>query len=87
MNPLETQEASVADSHITAEYDKRLMITAGRASRDLGAKISERLGVGLTDAGLKTFSDGEVYCRYADSIRGADLFLSLIHISEPTRPY
>ena len=75
MNPLETQEASVADSHITAEYDKRLMITAGRASRDLGAKISERLGVGLTDAGLKTFSDGEVYCRYADSIRGADLFI------------
>ena len=31
--------------------------------------------MGLTDAGLKTFSDGEVYCRYADSIRGADLFI------------
>ncbi len=29
----------------------------------------------LTDAGLKTFSDGEVYCRYEDSIRGADLFI------------
>ncbi|MEK6228867.1 MAG: ribose-phosphate pyrophosphokinase [Actinomycetota bacterium] len=75
MSPLETQDAPVADSHITAEYDKRLMIAAGRASQDLGAKIAERLGVGLTDAGLKTFSDGEVYCRYADSIRGADLFI------------
>ena len=26
-------------------------------------------------SGLKTFSDGEVYCRYTDSIRGADLFI------------
>ncbi|MGI8945948.1 MAG: ribose-phosphate diphosphokinase [Thermoleophilaceae bacterium] len=51
------------------------MITAGRASLDLGAKIAERLEVGLTEAGLKTFSDGEVYCRYKDSIRGADLFI------------
>src|SRR5690242_19101580 len=56
-------------------YDKRLMITAGRASRELGAAIAEKMGMGLTDAGLKTFSDGEVYCRYSESIRGADLFI------------
>ena len=41
----------------------------------MGGKIAERLGVQLADAGLKTFADGEVYCRYQDSIRGADLFL------------
>ena len=29
----------------------------------------------MTDAGLKTFADGEVYCRYAESVRGADLFV------------
>jgi ribose-phosphate pyrophosphokinase len=55
--------------------DKRMMIVAGRASRDLGAKIAHKLGMGLTDAGLKTFTDGEVYCRYAESIRGADVFI------------
>jgi len=60
---------------IPAGYDKRLMISAGRASKELGGKIAERLGVQLADAGLKTFADGEVYCRYEDSIRGADLFL------------
>ena len=60
---------------ITAGYEKRLMVTAGRASRELGGKIAERLGVELTDAGLKTFADGEVYCRYEESIRGADLFI------------
>ena len=57
------------------EYGKRLMVAAGRASTDLGGKIADKLGVGLTDAGLKTFSDGEVYCRYGESIRGADIFL------------
>jgi ribose-phosphate pyrophosphokinase len=51
------------------------MVTAGRASRELGGKISDKLGVELTDAGLKTFADGEVYCRYEESIRGADLFI------------
>jgi len=70
-----TQAAPAVGSFIPADYDKRLMIVAGRASLDLGGKIAERLGVGLTEAGLKTFSDGEVYCRYEDSIRGADLFI------------
>jgi ribose-phosphate pyrophosphokinase len=57
------------------DYDKRLMVAVGRSSLELGTKIAERLGVGLTDAGLKTFSDGEVYCRYQESIRGADVFI------------
>jgi ribose-phosphate pyrophosphokinase len=72
---VETQVATALAKSIPAGYDKRLMISAGRASQELGGKISERLGVELTDAGLKTFADGEVYCRYQDSIRGADLFL------------
>ncbi len=54
---------------------KQLMVTAGRASRDLGVTIAGKLGVTLIDPGLKTFSDGEVYCRYTTSIRGADLFI------------
>ncbi|HEX8856697.1 MAG TPA: ribose-phosphate pyrophosphokinase [Thermoleophilaceae bacterium] len=57
------------------DYDKRMMVTAGRSNRELAAKIADKLGVALTDPGLKTFSDGEVYCRYQESIRGADLFI------------
>jgi ribose-phosphate pyrophosphokinase len=60
---------------LPGSYEKRLMVAAGRASGELGGKIADKLGVSLIDAGLKTFSDGEVYCRYADSIRGADIFL------------
>jgi ribose-phosphate pyrophosphokinase len=73
--PLETVTAPAPATSIPAGYEKRLMVTAGRASRELGAKIADRLGLALTDAGLKTFPDGEVYCRYAESIRGADLFI------------
>jgi ribose-phosphate pyrophosphokinase len=72
---LDTATDLLPSSSIQARYDKRLMVTAGRASRELGGKIAEKLGVELTDAGLKTFADGEVYCRYEESIRGADLFI------------
>ena len=72
---LETEARPMPAKEITAEYGKRLMVSAGRASLELGAKIAEKLNLELTGAGLKTFSDGEVYCRYEESIRGADLFI------------
>ncbi len=77
MSTVESQaQARPAPSRsIPIGYDKQLMVTAGRASTELGGKIAEKLGVDLTDAGLKTFANGEVYCKYQDSIRGADLFI------------
>src|SRR2546423_5665198 len=72
---VEVQTAPTFAHDMKIDYGKRLMIAAGRASTDLGGKIADKLGVELTDAGLKTFSDGEVYCRYGESIRGADIFL------------
>jgi ribose-phosphate pyrophosphokinase len=64
-----------APTSIPLEYDKRMMLVAGRASRELGAKIGEKVGIQPVSADLKTFSDGEVYCRYGESIRGADMFI------------
>jgi len=71
---LQTDAIATAKS-LPVSYDKRMMVAAGRASGELGERIAERLGMELTDPGLKTFPDGEVYCRYADSIRGADIFI------------
>ena len=68
-------EPRPARSSVPIESEKRMMVAAGRTSVELGARIASRLGVGLTDARLRTFSDGEVYCRYAESIRGADIFI------------
>jgi ribose-phosphate pyrophosphokinase len=56
-------------------YDKRLMLFSGRANPGLGAKIADNLGVSLGPIDIKTFSNGEVYCRYQESIRGADVFI------------
>jgi ribose-phosphate pyrophosphokinase len=75
MSTVETQAGPAPSRSIPIGYDKQLMVTAGRASTELGGKIAEKLGVNLTDAGLKTFANGEVYCKYEDSIRGADLFI------------
>ena len=54
---------------------KRLMVFAGRSHPDLAASIAERLGVGLGEIELKTFPNGETYCRYGESVRGADVFV------------
>jgi ribose-phosphate pyrophosphokinase len=75
MTSLEVEATPLAPTSIPAGYDKQMMVTAGRASQELASKIAERLGVRLVDAGLKTFSNGEVYCRFEESIRGADIFL------------
>ncbi len=57
------------------DYDKRLMLFSGRANPELAARIADKIGVDLGPVTLKTFSNGEVYCRYEESIRGADVFL------------
>lgn len=56
-------------------YNKRLMLFSGRANPLLAGAIAGRLGVELGPVTLRTFSNDEVYCRYTDSIRGADVFL------------
>jgi ribose-phosphate pyrophosphokinase len=54
---------------------ERLMVFAGRSHPELAQRISEQLGVELGEIELKTFANGETYCRYCESIRGADVFL------------
>jgi ribose-phosphate pyrophosphokinase len=54
---------------------KRLMVFAGRSHPELAAKITEQLGVELGEIELTTFANGETYCRYCESIRGADVFV------------
>src|SRR5579859_4395997 len=57
------------------DYNKRLMLFSGRANPKLAIDIADKLGVELGPVTLKTFSNGEVYCRYDESIRGADVFI------------
>jgi len=69
------EEKPRSASAIPQDYTKRLMVFGGRASMELAAKIAGKLDVDLGEVTLKTFANGEVYCRYEESIRGADVFL------------
>ena len=60
---------------IDRDDSKRLMVFAGRASRALGESIADKLGMELGDVTLKTFANGEIYVRFEESVRGADIFL------------
>ena len=63
------------NTSLPIDYDKRLMLFSGRANPELANKIADRLNVDLGPVTLKTFSNGEVYCRFEESIRGADVFI------------
>ncbi len=69
------EESPQVVSSIPQDYTKRLMVFGGRCSMELAARIAGKLDVDLGQVDLRTFADGEVYCRYEESIRGADLFI------------
>ena len=54
---------------------KRLMVFAGRSHPGLAHRIADQLGVELGEIELETFANDETYCRFGESIRGADVFL------------
>ncbi|HZE06939.1 MAG TPA: ribose-phosphate pyrophosphokinase-like domain-containing protein, partial [Solirubrobacteraceae bacterium] len=68
-------ETQSSPTDLRMAYDKRLMLVSGRANPELAAKIASKLGVELSEVTTKTFSNGEVYCRYQESVRGADVFI------------
>ncbi len=58
---------------------KKLMVFAGQGNEDLSNEIAECLGVPLGQIKLSTFASGELYARYGESIRGADVFVVQSH--------
>ncbi len=62
-------------TRLTRQSTTSLMLFAGRSNRALAASIADRLGLALGDARLETFGNGEMYCRFGESIRGADVFI------------
>jgi ribose-phosphate pyrophosphokinase len=58
---------------------KRLLLVAGRGNLELSREIAACLGEPLGEMMLSTFSNGELYCRYGESVRGADAFVIQSH--------
>lgn len=80
---IDTRAQQAAQTSLPIDYNKRLMLFSGRANPQLAVDIAGKLGVELGPVQLKTFSNGEVYCRYEESIRGADAFIVQSTCSNP----
>ncbi|HET8607879.1 MAG TPA: ribose-phosphate pyrophosphokinase [Gaiellaceae bacterium] len=75
---LETIGVSASPSgghYIERTAGKRLMVFSGRSHPELAADIAKHIGIDLGEIQLDTFPNGETYCRYDESIRGADVFI------------
>ena len=56
-------------------------LISGTANRKLAEEVAKVLKVPLTPVEIKRFSDGEIYCRVLESVRGCD-----VYIIQPTSP-
>jgi ribose-phosphate pyrophosphokinase len=66
-------------SAIKITGEKRLVIVSGRAHPQLAEDIAAELDSELVPTETRTFANGEIYARYGDSIRGADVFVIQSH--------
>ena len=64
---------------------RKLHLLTGRTHPGLAAEIAAHLGVELVEPNLVDFANGEVRPRFAQSVRGADVFVIQSHGSTPGR--
>jgi len=60
---------------------REMMLLSGTANRPLAEQIAQKLGGGLCDVTIRRFSDGEIFVRIDENVRGRDVF-----IIQPTAP-
>ena len=58
---------------------KRLELYAGRSNGDLAREVADHLHVRLGAANIVDFANGEIRCRFGESVRGADVFILQTH--------
>lgn len=54
---------------------KNVKIFCGSSNRELGEKISSKLGIELGAGTIVRFEDGEIYARVDETVRGRDIFI------------
>ena len=59
--------------------NKKLYLVSGRTYKPLAENIAKELGVKLGDPNLAEFANGEIHCRFSESIRGCDVFIIQTH--------
>ena len=55
--------------------ENKLKVFSGRSNLSLAVKIADTLNTDLGEISIRTFSDGEIWVKYEENIRGCDVFL------------
>jgi len=58
---------------------KKLALLTGRSCQELAQDVADRMGEELGHANVSEFANGEIHCRFSESIRGADVFIMNTH--------
>ena len=66
-------------SGMSRPSDKHLMLFSGRGHPALAQEIAQLLGVELVPTVARDFANGEIYVRFAESVRGCDAFVVQSH--------
>lgn len=61
--------------HLRNQKMADFKIASGRSNNALAQKVAASLGVQLAEVKIQNFSDGEIWAKYEDNIRGVDLFI------------
>jgi ribose-phosphate pyrophosphokinase len=64
---------------------KRMALYTGRTHPALAAEVADNLGIQLGDPGLVEFANGEIRCRFKESLRGNDVFIMQTHFGTDGR--
>ena len=64
---------------ITSHGEKRLVLVTGRAHPELALAVADKLNIEVVPTTLYDFASGEIYVRFAESVRGADAFVLQSH--------
>jgi ribose-phosphate pyrophosphokinase len=58
-----------------ADNGKRMIVFSGTSNPDLAEGVVKHLGIELGNVKIRKFANGEIYVRYLESVRGADVFI------------
>ena len=59
--------------------DKNLILVTGRVHPKLAQDVADQLGIDVLETTTYDFANGEMYVRYTESVRGADVFVLQSH--------
>ncbi len=75
---MEALESTIAQAGLrTSRFDgtSEIKIVAGRSNQGLAEKVAQVAGLHLAGLTITNFSDGEIWAKFEENIRGVDLFI------------